>query len=193
VSPTDERARLFVALTLPPEVVSALVEWRARALEGVAGLRLIEPSSLHITLCFLGSLPVSAVGPVGEACARAVRKASGLSLSDIAWLPPRRPRVVAVRVADPSGSLASLQAAVAQALLDGGWYAPEPRPFLAHVTVARVDRGAPVAGAGRGRARGPESVAPSPGRSFAGATVTLFRSHPGSVYEPQSIVPLEVR
>jgi 2'-5' RNA ligase len=196
---TDGSARLFVALELPADVVSALVSWRSRALGGMPGVRLLEPSSLHVTLCFLGLLPLSAVGQVGEACARAAAghaeagrseagrseagrsDASGLSLSDIVWLPRRRPSVVAVRVDDPLGTLASLQAAVAGALVEGGWYAPEARAFLAHVTVARAARGA--------RLRAPASVPSPPAVSFSGSRVTLFRSHPGSVYEPLRSVP----
>jgi 2'-5' RNA ligase len=150
----------------------------------VAGLRLLEPSSLHVTLCFLGSLALTAVGGLGDACARAAagREASGLSLSDIVWLPRRRPTVVAVRVDDPRGTLAALQAAVSAALVEGGWYAPEARPFLAHVTVARA--------AGEVRLRVPDAVAAPPAASFAGTSVTLFRSHPGSVYEPLRVVGL---
>jgi 2'-5' RNA ligase len=181
----DESARLFVALELPADVVSELVSWRSRALAAVDGLRLLEPSSLHVTLCFLGSLSLATAGDVGEACARAASgrsEASGLSLSDIVWLPRRRPRVAAVRVDDSSGALASLQAAVAGALLDGGWYAPDARPFLAHVTVARAG--------GAARPQVPSSVPGPLAVPFAGTSVTLFRSHPGSRYEPLRSVPL---
>ena len=49
----------------------------------------------------------------------------------------------------------------------GGWYQPEARPFLAHVTVARVAKG--------GRVSREPLAAPGQLR-FSASTVTLFRS-----------------
>jgi 2'-5' RNA ligase len=196
---SDERARLFVALDLPETVVAALVAWRMGALAHVAGLRLLAPESLHVTLCFLGSLPASDIEPIGDACERAVSGAvgsgavgsglvdsgpvvSGLSLSELVWLPRRRPQVAAVAIDDPVGALTTLQAAVAAALIAGGWYEPENRSFLAHVTVGRAGR--------RVRIRPPESITVPPSSPFSAPSVTLFRSRPGSVYEALRTVPL---
>lgn len=184
---SDERARLFVALDLPVDVVSELVAWRSDALSRVDGLRLLSPASLHVTLCFLGSLPASEIAPIGDACERAAagHAVSGLSLSHLVWLPRRRPQVAAVAVDDPLGALAALQAAIASALADGRWYAPEARPFLAHVTVARAGR--------RVRVRAPESVPAPPSVGFSAPSVTMFRSRPGSVYEALLAVRLRER
>jgi 2'-5' RNA ligase len=180
-----ERARLFVALELPDAVVSAVLSWRAAALASVPGLRLLPEGSLHVTLCFLGSVAVTEVAPIGDACAARAVAAPDLSLGELVWLPPRRPQVAAVRVEDPSGALVSLQAAIASALAAGGWYEPEARPYLPHVTVARVGR--------RQRVRPPGSVAPPPATAFRGSSVILFRSRPGSLYEPLRAVPMVLR
>ncbi len=51
---SEERVRLFVALELPTEVRSALRSWAAEHVGAMARLRLVEPESLHVTLCFLG-------------------------------------------------------------------------------------------------------------------------------------------
>ena len=51
---SDERIRLFVALTLPDQVRDALVAWRADAVGALGGLRLLDQEQLHVTLCFLG-------------------------------------------------------------------------------------------------------------------------------------------
>jgi 2'-5' RNA ligase len=75
--------------------------------------------------------------------------------------------VLAVRVDDPGGALDRVQSSLSDALAGGGWYVPEARPFLAHVTVARVARGA--------RVRSVDLPPPSP-LAFAGSVVTLFRS-----------------
>jgi 2'-5' RNA ligase len=88
-----------------------------------------------------------------------------------------------VRIEDPTSVLSAVQAAVSDAVAGGGWYRPEARPFLAHVTVARVARGA--------RTRAIDL--PVPELEFTGATVTLFRSRTdprGARYEPLSRVEL---
>ena len=58
-------------------------------------------------------------------------------------LPPRRPRVLAVVLRDSNRALGPIQAALSGRLASLGAYRPERRPFLPHVTVARVRPGAP--------------------------------------------------
>jgi 2'-5' RNA ligase len=110
---------------------------------------------------------------VAGALAGVVAPARGLALGGARWLPPRRPRVLALHVDDRAGELGRLRAAVAEAVGD-----EDPRPFLAHVTVARVR--------GRERLRA-EELAPPRAVWFDAAALTLYRSRPGpggSVYEP---------
>ena len=47
------RARLFVALDLPQDVRSGVVDWQQTALADPA-LRIVRPEALHVTLVFLG-------------------------------------------------------------------------------------------------------------------------------------------
>jgi 2'-5' RNA ligase len=123
---------------------------------------------LHATLCFLGWSEVGEIRPILAACQAASRSPpTGLALQDAIWLPARRPRALAVSIDDPDGALARVQSGLSNALERGGWYAPEARPFLGHVTVARV--------AGRARVRAVELPAP-PTASLDGARVTLYRS-----------------
>ncbi len=178
----EERARLFVALDLPGEARSALERWQSETLRGISGLRKVAPDALHATLCFLGWRDVSEIEEIGDACVAAVSGSGAgappLSLSGAIWLPRRDPRVLAVELEDESGELPRLQAAVSKALSAGGWYAPEARQFLAHVTVARVGRSAGVRSA---------KLQPVPSVAFDGAAVTLYRSHlspRGARYEP---------
>jgi 2'-5' RNA ligase len=181
-----ERARLFVALDLPVEARGALERWRSRVLREVAGLRPVAPDGLHATLCFLGWRAVDEVEQIGAACVAAAGglQAPLLSLGAALWLPARRPRVLAVRLFDASGALAGVQASVSAALSGGGWYAPDARPFLAHVTVARVS--------GRARVRTAELEPPAQ-LEFRGPAVTLYRSRlgrGGARYEVQRTVEL---
>ena len=123
-----------------------------------------------MTLCFLGSRPAEEAGAIAAAVRACAAPVPALALAGAAWLPPRRPGVLAVDLADGEGACAEVQRCLAQALGALGAYERERRRFRPHVTVARVRRGARV---GRGL---PELPAVGP---FAGAAVTLFRSHLG--------------
>jgi RNA 2',3'-cyclic 3'-phosphodiesterase len=166
------RARLFVALDLPADVRATLARWAGEQVGDMARLRLVDRESLHVTLCFLGSRPLEDVDPIAAACAGVSElPAAALGLGEALWLPPRRPRVLAVNLDDEGGRLAAVQSALARALQGGGFYEPDSRPFLAHVTVARVQR--------EGRPRRGELAAPAPLRFTAG-TVTLYQSRLGA-------------
>ncbi|MFL5859723.1 MAG: RNA 2',3'-cyclic phosphodiesterase [Solirubrobacteraceae bacterium] len=168
---SGERARLFVALDLPAHVRSALHGWGGEHVGGMPRLRLVEPASLHVTLCFLGSRPVGEVDAIVAACATVSGLPQApLALGDALWLPPRRPRVLTVELADEQAHLTAVQSTLARALQDGGFYQPEKRPFLAHVTVARVQR--------QSRPRR-ESLPPPEPLQFTGTTVTLYQSRLG--------------
>lgn len=185
-------ARLFVALDLPTAVRDALVAWRTPVLAGRDGLREVPVASLHVTLAFLGWLPESEIAPLGDVvtahgepgCAR------GLALGEPLWLPRRRPRVLSVGLEDREGALGRLQARVSEALSAGGWYAPERRPFLPHVTLARVRGRAPDAG----RLADLPLPAVADAGEFVGEALVLYRSHlggGGARYEPLARVPLQ--
>ncbi|HEY5427512.1 MAG TPA: RNA 2',3'-cyclic phosphodiesterase [Solirubrobacteraceae bacterium] len=168
-----ESARLFVALELPDTVRDAVTDWSRRRLAGLPTLRFVPAGALHVTLCFLGSRPASEAGEIVAAC-RVVAgwPALGLALGEPVWLPRRRPRVLAISVVDETvGMLARLQSALAAALGAGGFYAPDTRPFLGHVTVARVSSDARVA---------PVALRAPDAQRFEAGRVTLYRSWLGS-------------
>jgi len=172
--------RLFVAVALPHEVRAALADWRPRD----DALRPVDPEHLHLTLCFLGWRDDSAVPRIGDAAMACARALPAVGLGAARWLPPRRPRVLAVELDDAEGELAALAARVSDAMVDAAGYVPEKRPFLPHVTVARVRRGA----------RAPRGELPEPPRlRFTPAALTLYRSHmrrEGAIYEALVSAPL---
>jgi 2'-5' RNA ligase len=181
-----ERARLFVALELPAPARRALVDWREDLIASSGlGVRTVPAESLHVTLCFLGWCPVDEMTAIANACGVVTGwPATSLSVGPAKWLPPRRPRVLAVELSDLDGGLARVQAALSDVLSAGGWYVPEQRPFYAHVTVGRVPKGA--------RMRRAELPA-TDRASFSGDVVTLYRSRlgrGGAVYEPLASVHL---
>jgi 2'-5' RNA ligase len=180
-----ERARLFVALELPASARDILARWRGSALRDIAALRPVPVEHLHATLCFLGSRPASQIEEIAAACGVvAGEPVLEPRLGQPVWLPARRPRVLAVRLDDASGALARVQAALSAALSSGGWYAPESRPYLGHVTVARMAKDARIK---------PPSLEPPPAVDVRCSRVTLYRSRLGSGgarYEPLGGVEL---
>ncbi|MGN6870717.1 MAG: RNA 2',3'-cyclic phosphodiesterase [Solirubrobacteraceae bacterium] len=185
MSAADERARLFVALELPASARDILARWRSSVLREIPALRPVPVEHLHTTLCFLGSRPASQIEEIAAACGVvAGEPVLEPRLSEPVWLPARRPRVLAVRLEDASGALARVQAALSSALAAGGWYAPESRPFLGHVTVARMAKDA--------RIKPPRLESP-PAVDVHCSRVTLYRSRLGSGgarYEPLGSVGL---
>lgn len=168
MSPQSERLRLFVALDPPRDVREALAAWRDAAIAGRDELRPVPVEALHVTLAFLGSRPVvevERITSVIEAVA-ARHPAPALEPQAVKAVPPRRPRLFALDLADPCGGAAVLQRAVAEGLK--GIYTPEERPFWPHVTLARVRKGARAA-----ELKAP----PPPAGEWRAEAVTLYRSH----------------
>lgn len=165
----DERARLFVALELPERVRGRLAAWRDGVVRSVPGVRAVPVESMHVTLCFLGWVSVGKIDDVAAACGVvAGMPGASLRVGRGTWLPARRPRVLAVELSDVGDKLGAVQAALSEVLAAGGWYTPEKRRFLPHVTVARVGRGARVR-----RAELPDTP---DDMVFRSSIVTLFRS-----------------
>ncbi len=128
--------RLFISAQLPASVVDALIAWCPQQ----DNLRAVAPASLHVTLAFLGERCEAQAAAAAGVVRAVAAPVEGLSLGAARWLPPRRPRVLAVEVHDPCGGLAALQRAVVEGLAGAIGFVPERRRFLPHVTVARVSR-----------------------------------------------------
>jgi RNA 2',3'-cyclic 3'-phosphodiesterase len=180
--PGSPRARLFLALDLPPATRDALVAWRERALEGRADLRPVAPEALHVTLVFLGYLPEEEIARVACTAFEALDglAAPRLAMTGVKPLPPRSPRLFALELADEDGRATALHTAASEALAGARLHKPEKRPFWPHLTLARVKRGADRAPA--------LDSGPPPLDSFDACEVTLYRSilrPQGALYEPQ--------
>ena len=184
-SRAPSKQRLFVALDLPDEAREAIVAWQHEALGGHSrSLRLVRPDALHVTLVFLGYLTEDPIGVVAETAFGGVpRVAPRLEPLALKPVPPRRPRLWSLDLADQDGRAAALQAAISESLAARGLYTPEKRPFWPHVTVARL----------RPRARAPKLDVPPPAVPFTADRVVLYRSHlsrEGARYEPLSTLAL---
>jgi 2'-5' RNA ligase len=148
--------RLFVAAALPADVRALLAGYGAAAAAagapggsgGGGGWRAVRRENVHVTLAFLGERSEADADSVAAGVAQAVAgvgAVEGLSLGKAVVLG----RVLAVRMQEPAGALAALQASVSEVLAARELYVPERRRWLAHATVARQRE----AGRGRGRRR----------------------------------------
>jgi 2'-5' RNA ligase len=129
----DVRIRVFCALALPDEVVEEVVDWQASLPH--AGLRVVPPDNLHLTLAFLGHRPRRDVDSIAAELEAAAAAASPMSFTVRSY---RETRSVGMLVfADEGGAGAALAADVHARLEQLGVYEPEPRPWLPHLTVVR--------------------------------------------------------
>jgi len=183
-------ARLFVAADIPVEIQEALAAWGKAASRTVShavesrtppGLRVIEPESIHLTLCFLGARPVSDIDAIAAVLPTCAAHACELELASPVWLPRRRPRALAVAVREEGGEeLQRLQAQVRDALAAAIAWEPERRRYRPHITVVRVRGGSRRRRDGHATLDGALLTAvtlpPTPRLRFMPESVTLYRS-----------------
>src|SRR5205085_123391 len=136
------RLRLFCAIALSDVV-------RVRAYDQLRRLRASAPQvkaswereeKLHVTLKFLGETEAERVSALTEAATRAATGVSSfeLTLEGAGVFPPTRdPRVLWLGIKDSQGQLAGLHERLEAECVAAG-LARDPRPFHAHVTLARI-------------------------------------------------------
>jgi RNA 2',3'-cyclic 3'-phosphodiesterase len=172
------KQRLFVALELPELARAHIVAWQSEIL-GHHGreLRLVKPEALHVTIAFLGWVAADPIGLIREAAFNgAGHDAPLLEAIGVNAVPPRRPRLWALSLADHGGRAAQIYEGVADKLEAGGFYKREKRPFWPHITVARLRAGT----------RSRQVHVPPPPIRFAPEEIVLYRSHltrAGAEYE----------
>jgi 2'-5' RNA ligase len=148
VSTTSKR--LFVGAQLSINTVNALAgaaeTLARRAKDARADLRFVAPASYHLTLRFLGQTRAEAIPAICDALDRSVIDTPAIKLRTArigAFGSLDKARVVWAGIDEPSGQLAILAKKNEDACVALG-FAPEPRPFHAHVTIARLREPGPV-------------------------------------------------
>lgn len=137
-------ARCFVALSPDSESRLALVRCREsieRSSAGVArGLRFVDPASLHLTLRFLGDSTPAQIAYFTHVLPTLAPRLPALPARRLAVWPNRaRPRLLVLELECVPVVLELAAACEAHACKAG--FTPEPRPFRAHVTLARLRPG----------------------------------------------------
>ena len=130
-----ERLRLFVALLLPDEAVSRLVEWQQRQFGGGPGLRIVPAENLHVTVAFLGGRPAADLAGIAKVVRETARGTAQPVLEPVSY---RETRSVGMIVLSDQNNRATR---LAERLFVGlerlRVYERERRDWLPHVTVVR--------------------------------------------------------
>jgi 2'-5' RNA ligase len=137
--------RTFIAFPLNEQLVSELDriqrEFKRRVPD--RAVRWVRPSSIHLTLFFIGDVLPNRIDPITDALELIAENAAPFSFvaEGIGVFPnPRRPRVLWVGVNEPSSEpLTVLHGAVNEAMENLG-FEPETRPYHPHLTIGRVRR-----------------------------------------------------
>jgi len=136
-----EQVRSFIAIELPDEVKLGLVKLQAQLKLGKQpAVKWVDPNSIHLTLKFLGNVPVDKIGDITGVIEKAAQEISPfhLEVKDLGVFPNlRRVQVVWVGISGQVDRLCQLQQRIESNLAPLG-FAPESRPFTPHLTLARV-------------------------------------------------------
>ena len=191
--------RVFIAVPLPEPArrsIAELIEGvRARGVPGDGrDVRWVRLDGLHLTLRFLGPTLEDRVEAARDAVRSVATQADPFDLvigSAGAFPPVGRPRALWLGIREGGQPLTDLAATVEQSLVDAGW-PPEPRPYRAHLTLARAD------GVAAGAEIGARLSAAAADLQIEARIdrIGLFESLTGggpARYEPLELVALEAR
>jgi RNA 2',3'-cyclic 3'-phosphodiesterase len=145
VSHNIEQIRSFIAIELPKQAREGLARLR-KELERDEHrfVKWVDPHGIHLTLKFLGNIPSKRLTEIAEATKKATQGISPfhLEISGLGAFPSlKQPRVFWVGVSGELDKLSGLQQNIDSVLAALG-FAREERPFVAHLTLARIREGA---------------------------------------------------
>ena len=141
----DETYRTFIAIELPLEIRPRITGHIDQLRSAVPQVRASwsREDNLHLTLKFLGDVPISRIPALSEACSIAIKSIASFSLvvKGCGKFPPHgKPKVLWTGI-DEAGTdtsrLLQLHAAIEDSCAANG-FAREARPYHPHLTIARI-------------------------------------------------------
>lgn len=148
-APPAQQGGVRCFLALLPDAASLRSLQRCRqTLEAAAGaargVRWVEPNALHVTLRFFGATDPPQIEQLKRALPTLACSLPALDARRCAIWPNRaRPRLLVLELDAPSALLALARAC--EMLAGRAGFAPEPRSYRAHLTLARLRPGCPLA------------------------------------------------
>ena len=179
-----ESVRLFTAVELPAAVKNLLLSLKTN----IPGLKWAGPENLHLTLRFIGEVPVQTLTAIKEALHSVVVPHFSLRLDGLGLF--ERPyQTILWAGVEKHPELISLKRGIDKALAAGNGLAPEKGRFSQHITLSRL------------RDSAPEMLYEFVNRStaevreeFAVTSFVLFKSTlkpGGAVHQPEETYPLQ--
>jgi 2'-5' RNA ligase len=135
-----EDIRVFIAIELPEEVKRILTELETRLQSKKYPAKWVIPANIHLTLKFLGDISVNSIPDIREVMEEAALYTAPfkLGVSGAGVFPNmRRIQIIWAGINGDLTNLTELQKKLDAGLEKLG-FAPESRPFTAHLTLARM-------------------------------------------------------
>jgi 2'-5' RNA ligase len=132
--------RTFIALEMNNALQCHLANHISQMAQALPGIRWVDPSSIHLTLAFLGELADEQLAEAIQATELVSQQAQPFSyrLSHLGTFgSPRFPRVIWMGIEEPLGFLASIHRMLNRHLQRRG-FEVDTRPFSPHLTLARL-------------------------------------------------------
>jgi 2'-5' RNA ligase len=184
--------RTFVCIEVPASIRERIGETQKQLRNIGSRVSWANTANIHLTMKFLGDVPVARLPKVFDAVDRAVIGVDEfeIEVGGTGCFPsPRRPRVLWIGIHQPSTGLMELHTSVEEQMVVAG-FPPEGKRYSPHLTIGRVRE--PERAADLGEALVAASFPPE---RFLVRHVIVMRSDlrpTGSVYTPQHKASLQV-
>jgi len=164
-----DSVRSFLAFDLENESVrQRLSDVQKLLVQAGADLKLVEPQNIHMTIRFLGDIPLSMVEKVFEEMRKVQFAPFSVQISGVGVFPDLRyPRVVWAGITEGGDQLKSVFGQL-EPRLRGLGFSPDPKGFSPHLTIARVR-------SGRNKAQLAEFVSKNVGYAFGSVKAECLR------------------
>ncbi len=144
MSPNPEEIRSFIAIELPDDVKNRLGKLKEKLeRDEHKFVKWVDPAGIHLTLKFLGNISFKRVEEITDVMKQATQSIPPfrLEISGLGVFPnPKQMRVLWVGIDGELDKLMTLQARIDSMLATIG-FAKEERPFVPHLTLARLREG----------------------------------------------------
>lgn len=138
----SEQIRSFVAFDMDNEsVLKSLTTVQAQLARTGADLKVVEPKNIHITVRFLGNVTAKTVEEIYESMKKVQFVPFDVKICGVGAFPDARyPRVVWAGMTEGAEKLRGIFSQLEPNLRSLG-FAPDPKGFSPHLTIARVRSG----------------------------------------------------